>query len=146
LTSLGHQLHFDSDNEGCGGVRNPIVSTVICVEGGVGGPTLVTTQKISDNKLAKNGWLVFPEENRFVMFDGSVLHGVIPGQSFVSEPQKRRITFMIAFWKEIVAHPDPNEIPGASRPFPNLEKTRYTWPKLLPKNLVGFGDSHPKKN
>jgi len=79
----GHQLHFDSDDEGRGGVRNPIVSTVICVEGGVGGPTLVTTQKISDNKLAKNGWLVFPEDNRFVMFDGSVLHGVIPGRSVI---------------------------------------------------------------
>lgn len=29
----GHQLHFDSDDEGAGGVRNPIVSTVVYLTG-----------------------------------------------------------------------------------------------------------------
>ncbi len=29
----GHQLHFDSDDEGTGGVRNPIISTVIYLTG-----------------------------------------------------------------------------------------------------------------
>ena len=29
--SSGHQMHFDSDDEGIGGVRNPIISTVTCV-------------------------------------------------------------------------------------------------------------------
>lgn len=32
--SSGHQLHFDSDDEGAGGVRNPLVSTVLYLTGG----------------------------------------------------------------------------------------------------------------
>ena len=30
----GHQLHFDSDDEGIGGVRNPIISTVVYLQAG----------------------------------------------------------------------------------------------------------------
>ena len=30
----GHQLHFDSDDEGEGGVRNPIITTVLFLSGG----------------------------------------------------------------------------------------------------------------
>ena len=41
----GHQMHFDSDDEGMGGViRHPICSAIVFVTGGVGGPTLVTDQ------------------------------------------------------------------------------------------------------
>jgi len=111
----------------------------------MGGPTLVTTQRLTDKALAKEGWLAFPEENRFIMFDGSLLHGVVPGRGFVSDPKKCRTTFMIAFWKDITCHPDKQEIPGASRPFPNVTKTRYTWPKLLTKKPSGFGKSLPEE-
>jgi len=76
----GHQLHFDSDAEGQGGVRNPIVSTVCYLSGGIGGPTLVTDQHFSDTAVAAHGWLVHPAVNRLCMFDGSVLHGVLPGR------------------------------------------------------------------
>jgi len=38
----GHQLHFDSEDEGRGTVRHPVVSTVLYLTQGVGGPTLVT--------------------------------------------------------------------------------------------------------
>jgi hypothetical protein len=40
-------MHFDSDDEGVGGVRNPIISTVIYLTDGVGGPTLVTDQVLA---------------------------------------------------------------------------------------------------
>jgi hypothetical protein len=33
----GHQLHFDSDDEGQGGIRNPIVSSVTFLSGVQGG-------------------------------------------------------------------------------------------------------------
>ena len=79
----GHQLHFDSDNEGKGEVRNPIVSSVIYLtSSGVGGPTLVTTQKLRDSSLPANGCLITPKENQIGFFDGSLLHGVIPVHYF----------------------------------------------------------------
>lgn len=62
------------------GVRNPIVSTVLYLSEGVGGPTLVTTQHLQDTMLAARGWLAFPKLNRLVAFDGSYLHGVVPGR------------------------------------------------------------------
>jgi hypothetical protein len=44
LHSSGHQFHFDSDDEGRGGVRNPVVNCVLNLTERVGGETLVTTQ------------------------------------------------------------------------------------------------------
>jgi hypothetical protein len=63
------------------GVRNPIVSTIVYLSEGSGGPTLVTTQHIADKTLAARGWLAFPKLNRLVAFDAEYLHGVIPGRS-----------------------------------------------------------------
>jgi len=99
----GHQLHFDSEDEGRGTVRHPIVSTVLYLTEGIGGPTLVTNQRLGDN-LAERGWLAHPGLNRLTMFKGNVLHGVIPGRGIAPVPtaesgKARRITFMCAFWK-----------------------------------------------
>ena len=51
--ACGHQMHYDSDNEGIGGVRNPICSCVVYVVAppGVGGPTLVTDQAAVFQKM-----------------------------------------------------------------------------------------------
>ena len=74
--SSGHQMHFDSDDEGLGGViKHPICSAVVYVTGGVGGPTLVTNQTDCSKQLATRGWLVGPEEGRVAVFDGDMLHG-----------------------------------------------------------------------
>jgi hypothetical protein len=40
----------------------------------------MTNQKLK-GKLADKGWLVFPKCNRLTAFDGTVLHGVVPGRS-----------------------------------------------------------------
>ncbi|CAM9470916.1 unnamed protein product, partial [Ectocarpus sp. 8 AP-2014] len=150
--SSGHQMHFDSDNEGLGGVRNPIVSVVVYVTGDVGGPTLVTTQRLTSKRLADRGWIVHPRVNRVCMFDGGVLHGVIPGRGVpVTEtpphPTPRpeedgqgvgceeakedragmRVTWMVAFWRDIQARPPPSQQsppPTATRPAE--EKTTST--------------------
>ena len=115
--SAGHQLHFDSDDEGRGGVRNPIVSTALYLTSGAGGPTLVTEQRVSDGALATHGWTVFPRANRLVMFDGRLLHGVIPGRGVApAGGAARRITLMIAFWPHIRQRSDAR--PAAARPFP----------------------------
>lgn len=60
---------------------------VVYVTGDVGGPTLVTTQRLASKKLADRGWIVHPRVNRVCMFDGGVLHGVIPGRG-VPPPQQ----------------------------------------------------------
>ena len=92
----GHQMHFDSDDEGIplnpagsrGGssrfIRHPICSAVVFVTGGIGGPTLVTDQRDDAKRLARNGWLVAPVAGRVAVFDGECLHGVVPGRGFVS--------------------------------------------------------------
>lgn len=102
--ATGHQLHFDSDNEGCTEiVRNPIVSCVLYLSQDVGGPTVVTTQRLNSQSLASTAWVVpCNQEGRLVMFDGKLLHGVIPG-SGSRPPTQRRVTLMVAFWKSIRA-------------------------------------------
>jgi hypothetical protein len=130
----GHQLHFDSDNEGIGGVRNPIISTIVYVNASSGGPSLVTNQTLKDTKLATRGYLVHPKARRVVAFDGTVLHGVIPGKDFVPGGG-RRVTLMLAFWNSIRIR--PSDTPGAARPFPKNDQNAPEWLKGL--------TSYPKK-
>jgi hypothetical protein len=138
--SCGHQFHFDSDepklergNGEIGAVTHPIFSTIIYLTPGlVGGPTLVTDQLLS-GALATKGWLVLPALNRVAVFDGRYLHGVIPGRGACpprapdAAPEgndPRRITLMIAFWRqkawEKEQHPGPCQrfpydlLPGAA--------------------------------
>jgi hypothetical protein len=118
-------------------VRHPIVSCVLFLTSGhVGGPTLVTPQLRTDRTLANHGWLVHPTVNRLTVFNGSVLHGVIPGHGVLEAPAGRyasqesstrscsavvpafRVTFMVAFWDDI--HIRPGIRQGAARPFPLL--------------------------
>lgn len=130
----GHQLHFDSDNEGMDGVRNPIVSTVLYLSEGVGGPTLMTNQHLEDTKLAARGWLAFPKLNRLVVFDGSYLHGVIPDRFQALEEGGgggRRVTLMIAFWRHHLRHhPRDDGRPGACASPPAAPDADTWWGSL----------------
>lgn len=143
----GHQLHFDSDNEGMDGIRNPIVSTVVYITGDIGGPTFVTDQGFTDQHLARHGWMVFPQQNRIAMFDGRYLHGVIPGRGCSPNPGERRVTFMIAFWRDITVRPSEKGEPGSARPFPGagtqsaaaMAAAGHTWPQLFGLNVGGWG-------
>jgi methyl-CpG-binding domain protein 4 len=108
-----HQLHFDSDDEGRGGIRNPIISTILYITAGCGGPSLVTNQKLGDEHLASKGWLSYPEDKRLIAFDGRYLHGVIPGKGVQIG---RRVTLMFAFWPDIRTR--EGDGPGSARPFP----------------------------
>jgi len=114
----GHQLHFDSDDEGRGGVRNPIISTILYIADGdadeiAGGPSMVTNQKLSDEKLASKGWMSLPRPCRLVAFDGRYLHGVVPGKG---TKHGRRVTLMFAFWDDIKIRRGLGQ--GSARPFP----------------------------
>jgi hypothetical protein len=122
----GHQLHYDSDDEGRGGIRNPIVTSVLFLQGEVGGPTLLTTQRLKDNHLCEYGWLCHPKEGRLLVFDGTVLHGVIPGKGVSPSVGQRRVTVMVALWEHIQTR--PGDGPGSARPFPQ-EKPLPQWAK-----------------
>lgn len=99
----GHQIHFDSVPGSTRGVpHHPIISTVFFVTADCGGPTLITDQTISSAVTTK-GWLVEPRANRFMCFDGSLLHCVLPGSGAAPSADARRTTFMAAFWAD---HPN----------------------------------------
>jgi len=122
--SSGHQLHFDSAFEGetSGGAQNPLVSCVLylsttsastCASSGevaIGGPTLVTNQRLTDTNMATRGHLVRPKENRLCMFKGDLLHCVLPGRGTIDDAESaRRVTFMVAFWPRMKSQPyDPS--------------------------------------
>jgi hypothetical protein len=129
----GHQLHFDSDDEGRGGVRNPIISTILYTTEGAGGPSLVSNQKLTDSKVATQGWLAHPRSQRLVVFDGRVLHGVVPGKGV---REGRRVTLMMAFWDDIKIR-DGDE-PGSARPFPTPAiNVTSSWASQLVTPLPG---------
>lgn len=146
----GHQMHFDSDNEGVGGARHPICSCVAFVDApdGFGGPTLVTDQKLSDSSLAARGWLVYPKTGRLAVYDGSVLHGVLPGHGeppATTAKGSRRITWMVAFWKQIQLRPFGSDgLAGSSRPLPDtsgpaqIGSKRYTWQQELALSSISL--------
>eukprot|EP00927_Polykrikos_kofoidii_P073131 TRINITY_DN69204_c0_g1_i1.p1 TRINITY_DN69204_c0_g1~~TRINITY_DN69204_c0_g1_i1.p1 ORF type:complete len:609 (-),score=81.90 TRINITY_DN69204_c0_g1_i1:202-2028(-) len=146
---VGHQLHFDSDDEGIGGARHPICSVVVFVDApdGFGGPTLVTDQRLGDKSLARKGWLAHPRVGRLVVFDGSVLHGVVPawGESpAVSSPGARRVTWMVAFWRKISSQAFGEDgLSGSSRPLPDpmapfvAGPRTYTWHMQLAMDSSG---------
>lgn len=125
----GHQLHFDSDDEGRGGVRNPVCSTVLSLTEGVGGEILVTTQTSTSTTLCETGWLCEGKRNRLLAFKGNLLHGVVPGgKCDVSHKTARRITFMVAFWKSIRVQDEPGT--GSARPFSRVHNDEWAKPLM----------------
>ena len=121
--------HFDSDDEGRGGIRNPIISTILYITAEddntqnvngrtiPGGPSLVTNQKLADIRLATKGYMAHPKPQRLVTFDGRYLHGVVPGKGV---QMGRRVTLMLAFWEDIQIRHGVG--PGSARPFPMSSK------------------------
>jgi len=128
--ATGHQFHFDSDNEGCGSnvIRNPICSCVLYLtDNCCGGPSIVTNQRLASRHLATKGWMCPAAANRLLVFDGKVLHGVVPGKAAdddvtttatTSTSVRRRVTVMLAFWRRIRVR----EGPGAAQLLPQPSK------------------------
>lgn len=113
---------------------NPIASAVIYLSHGVGGPTVVTEQLLSDESVAKHGWLIFPPREeasvgRVAAFDGKVLHGVVGGAPGRQLVQGKRTTLMFAFWKDVKMRASLTEEKGACRPLPMGK--RYTFVKEI---------------
>jgi hypothetical protein len=147
--SNGHQLHFDSDETRIMSGRapaHPIVSSVLYLNDHIGGPTVVTNQRLA-GPLATEGYMVLPKLNRMVMFDAQYLHGVIPGRGLNPLPHQneRRLTFMVGFWKEIAAKDRGLDTAGPGQPFPDLARTKYTWPKEMSVAALESAGAAPAK-
>jgi len=108
----GHQLHFDTDNEGCDQeLQHPAVTCLLYLTEGA--PSLVTQQRVTSSRLAMQGWLCPAQAQRLVIMKGRVLHGVIPGRG----QGNTRVSLMVAFWKKPIRI-RPSGTPGAARPWP----------------------------
>ena len=120
-------------------MRNPVCSTVVNLSAdvGMGGETLVTTQTSSGRSLATKGWLCANKRNRLLAFRGDLLHGVVPGPRVASRAtddgkserearERRRITFMVAFWKDICIQ--DKEGHGSARPFSRVADEGWARP------------------
>ncbi|GBG34951.1 Hypothetical Protein FCC1311_111742 [Hondaea fermentalgiana] len=135
----GHQLHWDTDEHRLKtgrGLHHPIYSTVFYVEAGAGTPTLIMdrTYANAEDLASTQGWLVHPDENRLVVFDGQLLHGVVPRVGGASNGLTR-LTFMVGFWGEDVARlPCNMSMPSANMlaPPPGVDsqwrKKMESWP------------------
>ena len=97
----------------------------------------MTNQTLGSRGLAQLGWLVHPVGNRVCVFDGHVLHGVIPGRGV--GPGGRRVTLMVAFWEDLVLRKANAKVPCASQPFPTENVSGFTWPRLLEREPGGYG-------
>lgn len=99
----GHQLHFDSDEEGSRPLRHPIVSIVLFFDHN-GGPTLLTSIRPNDRVLRlrddDHAVLIHPKPNRCLAFEGNIAHCVLPCPKR-APPGTRRLTLMIAFWDRL---------------------------------------------
>eukprot|EP00127_Corallochytrium_limacisporum_P000299 Clim_evm14s10 gene=Clim_evmTU14s10 len=110
----GHPFHFDVDEDlrAMGTVRSPIWSSVFFVEGDTGGQTVVMewdpSMDADDPKFPRGAYMVTPTDNRFMLFRGSLHHGVMPGfpedlDPVTHRPIGHRITLLVNFWD----HPTP---------------------------------------
>lgn len=85
MIGFAHQLHFDLDEEALLEKSfnpkdlHPLVSAVLYLsDQNVAGPTLVTNQTLEKDSFATEAWLCHPCKNKLLLFDGKLLHGVVP--------------------------------------------------------------------
>ena len=97
-------FHYDKD-EALTSLKGiyiyPIKSTITYLTD-IGGPTA-----IFNDENYNNGYLSFPKENKHVVFDGHLFHGVI-GPLGTSKPDKdnKRITLLINYWNKKPEEPN----------------------------------------
>ena len=98
--SLGHQLHFDTEEASLNNdrqIHHPALSSVLYVSVLPNAdPTVILDQKVGGGP-AKKGFIVPPAQGSFLLFPGDLLHGVLP--SALPNPNRhQRITLMVGFW------------------------------------------------
>ena len=108
---------------------HPYVSSVLYLDdgGSSGAPTLVMDQQLDGNR-SDCAWTCAPKTGRLLLFNGRLLHGVVPHihPDRIAGPRGPRLTLMIGWWGRHV-HTVPY---AAGRQLPNM---------LMPSPLTGTG-------
>lgn len=152
--NLGHNLHFDTDESLLAQeeqITHPIHSSVLYLTGGkTGGATVVFDQTPDAEEVASKAWRCVPEDNSWMVFNGDLLHGVLPCPGVKKDKEEEsgaesikeqwvdpeadkeelphRLTLMVGFWTRRV--PDkmkeqPLYCPcGALPPRPSKEEKK----------------------
>ena len=170
-----------------GGVFCPIVSCVLtidvlgeskcCVCEGEenSAPTIICNQSIvrGNGCQSNSGCICFPIPNRLLAFEGSLLHGVMPGIPFANSCNEsdtsysdgeeemvtdvvnnHRVTFMMGFWESVCTTPtssNTSEEFGPNLPFDRMHHDN-TWKKefkahsLTTSDLAAFGAKVSQSN
>lgn len=156
----GHQLHFDLDEAGLSMLpegaapAHPLVSCVLYLTGPNAGvnsdvsdmaPTIVTDQSLAHGSQAAHAWLCPPALNRLLLFDGGLLHGVVPCSTKTGVNPEPRVTLMLGLWGDSprpTLHKGGGSL-GPNMPMPGAGTTSPAqtprWPALL-KSPVPLAD------
>jgi len=142
--NLGHQLHFDTEENSLQIKRkilHPVVSSVLYLsignDGNLGGPTILLNQRV-DGKMAEKAWVVNPVKGGFLTFPGDLLHGVLPGKPWTESGEEssdhHRLTLMVGFWDSPVGKLGKRVTLGPCAPIPKQTRS-CTWPALLQNHV-----------
>ena len=121
-------FHFDQDVKARRGLRHPLLSSVLFFNRVRGGHLAITDQRAGPGgrpQPPKAGALqaIAPRANRYAVFDGRLLHGVLdargrtPARKLSGERGRLRVTLVVNFWMR-----RPAAVPrwGESRAYPTL--------------------------
>jgi len=133
----GHALHYDSNEHSAtssSDIAHPAVTSVVYLtepSSSIFGPTLVLDQRLGGHH-AGQGFLVPPRRGRVLLFNGRLLHGVLPGKPWEqisplcsSSTDLRRLTLMIGWWTAPVRH----------RPCPDMASRGQGGPVVFESNM-----------
>ena len=142
----GHQLHFDTQDEGRGTSRNPLVSAVLYLSN-AGSGTLVASHCHGEAPHPDDvaAAICRPFFNRILLFAGEKLHGVLPAFPGSVPRHERRLTVMVAFWDEGFGGPKRSREIGSARCFPTPEESDEKWVHQLLSTREATGHSYPSE-
>ena len=102
-TDLPIGFHFDEDVKGRGALRHPLRSSVLFFNSVRGGHLAVTDQRPGSGEATRLA-TVKPRVNRYAVFDGDLLHGVLdargrtPVRRLAGPKGRLRVTLVVNFW------------------------------------------------
>jgi hypothetical protein len=102
-------FHFDEDVRAARGLRHPLLSSVLFFNRVRGGQLAITDQRAGRSgkpapARASALQTIAPRQNRYAVFDGGLLHGVLdargrtPGARLAAPDGRLRVTLVVNFW------------------------------------------------
>ena len=112
---------------------HPCVSSVIYLDdgGSSGAPTVIIDQDLQGPR-SDRAWMCVPKTSRLLLFDGKMLHGVVPHINTSSSSYGTRLTLMIGWWGPQVYTTNATSPLGPNMRMPNCTGCDdNTWPSLF---------------